>query len=230
MRLTRIYIVRHGETDANKQGIIQGHLDTLLNDEGRRQAHMVANALSQVRFSEAFASDLARASETGAIILGQNTNEVKPELKKQDALRERFMGELQGQVVLDPHNIAPQSAESSLDFASRATKWWKETIERYIQSSTAHHGNVTADPASGESAELPTENVLVVSHGGFIGVLLRNLIGSHKVKCKDGVHLGPCLNTSVTIIEMTHETGSVIQYGDVSHLVAEAVAINVDEL
>jgi 2,3-bisphosphoglycerate-dependent phosphoglycerate mutase len=63
MITARIYIVRHGETEENKNGVIQGQLDTLLNEEGRRQAALVAQALGQVPFSAAYSSDLSRASE-----------------------------------------------------------------------------------------------------------------------------------------------------------------------
>lgn len=59
----RIFVVRHGETDANVQKIIQGHLNTRLNSTGKRQAEMVAEALRDVPFVAAFTSDLARASE-----------------------------------------------------------------------------------------------------------------------------------------------------------------------
>ena len=56
-----IYIIRHGETDENKQGILQGQLDTVLNVNGLRQAQQVAEALQSIQFDVAFSSDLERA-------------------------------------------------------------------------------------------------------------------------------------------------------------------------
>jgi broad specificity phosphatase PhoE len=61
MTHARIYIVRHGETDENRNGILQGHLDTLLNADGIDQARRVAEALRDIPFDVAFTSDLSRA-------------------------------------------------------------------------------------------------------------------------------------------------------------------------
>src|SRR6267154_3896555 len=61
--LARVYVVRHGETDSNRHGIIQGQLDTQLNDTGLAQVAMTAEALRYVHFDIAFTSDLQRASK-----------------------------------------------------------------------------------------------------------------------------------------------------------------------
>ena len=57
----RVYIVRHGETQENRDGIIQGQQDTFLNAIGVEQARMVGEALKDVKFGIAFSSDLSRA-------------------------------------------------------------------------------------------------------------------------------------------------------------------------
>lgn len=60
--IARIYLVRHGETQANRDEIIQGHQDTALNEKGFEQARLVGEALKRVRFHDvAFSSDLCRA-------------------------------------------------------------------------------------------------------------------------------------------------------------------------
>ena len=56
-----VHIVRHGETDENRQGIIQGQLNTVLNAAGLDQAQRVAGALRANPFDMAFSSDLSRA-------------------------------------------------------------------------------------------------------------------------------------------------------------------------
>jgi broad specificity phosphatase PhoE len=56
-----IHVVRHGETNENKQGIFQGQMDTVLNADGLKQAQLVANALRSIPFDVAFSSDLKRA-------------------------------------------------------------------------------------------------------------------------------------------------------------------------
>jgi bisphosphoglycerate-dependent phosphoglycerate mutase len=59
--LVRIYLVRHGETQANRDGIIQGQQDMALNAMGEEQARLVGEALKGVEFGRAFSSDLSRA-------------------------------------------------------------------------------------------------------------------------------------------------------------------------
>ena len=60
-----VYFVRHGQTAHNAQRIIQGQLDTDLDDVGRAQAQIVANGLSDVPFTHAFTSDARRAADAG---------------------------------------------------------------------------------------------------------------------------------------------------------------------
>ena len=60
--IARIYLVRHGETQANRDQIIQGHEDTALNERGFEQARLLGEALKKIKFHEvAFSSDLCRA-------------------------------------------------------------------------------------------------------------------------------------------------------------------------
>lgn len=61
MPTAKIYFVRHGETDENRRGLIQGHLDTNLNAIGLEQSEVVAKELQSVPFDEGFSSDLKRA-------------------------------------------------------------------------------------------------------------------------------------------------------------------------
>ena len=57
----RVYLVRHGETEHNRQGIMQGHLDVPLNATGVAQARLAADALADVPLTAAYSSDLQRA-------------------------------------------------------------------------------------------------------------------------------------------------------------------------
>lgn len=59
--ILRIYFIRHGETQENREGIIQGQADTKLNEIGVKQANLVGEALKDVEFAFSFSSDLKRA-------------------------------------------------------------------------------------------------------------------------------------------------------------------------
>jgi broad specificity phosphatase PhoE len=65
MILKTLYIVRHGQTDLNKQGIVQGRgRDTDLNDEGRKQASQFYNAYKTVPFNKIYVSALKRTQQS----------------------------------------------------------------------------------------------------------------------------------------------------------------------
>jgi broad specificity phosphatase PhoE len=65
MILKTLYIVRHGQTDLNKQGIVQGRgRDTDLNEEGRKQANLFYNAYKAVPFDKIYISELKRTQQS----------------------------------------------------------------------------------------------------------------------------------------------------------------------
>ncbi|KAH9843173.1 phosphoglycerate mutase-like protein [Rhodofomes roseus] len=215
--LARIYIVRHGETDENRLGIMQGQLDTKLNAAGIEQARLAAGALETVPFERAFSSDLNRAAKTAEIILQKHPG---VPLEKHDALRERHLGDWQGQ-KLEGRGTAPSNAEQLSDFSLRAARWWNNTILTYVESL------IMQDPMHRKS--LPG-NVLVVSHGGYISRLIANLLGSGKLKCAEGVVVnGKCWNTSISVIDIFGSGEAVlVSYSDTTHLKVDLVQTNAD--
>ena len=65
MALQKIYLVRHGQTDYNLQGIVQGSgIDASLNDKGRRQAQAFYNAYKSIPFQRIYTSKLKRSQES----------------------------------------------------------------------------------------------------------------------------------------------------------------------
>ena len=73
MRIT-FYLVRHGETTANRDGILQGHSDYELTDKGRIGASLTGRYLSKVHFDHVYVSDLGRAVKTADLILQENAS------------------------------------------------------------------------------------------------------------------------------------------------------------
>jgi probable phosphoglycerate mutase len=68
--MTTLLVVRHGETDWNREGRWQGWADEPLNETGRAQARALADELRSVPFDAAYSSDLERAHETAEIVAG----------------------------------------------------------------------------------------------------------------------------------------------------------------
>ena len=89
-----IYVVRHGETDWNVEGRIQGQSETYLTEKGVEQAKQLHEQLKHISFDAVFSSPLARAKDTCKIILGGNDKNVIYE----DCLMERDFGEMVGKL------------------------------------------------------------------------------------------------------------------------------------
>ena len=128
--MTRLCLVRHGQTDWNLQGRYQGQNDVPLNQKGRDQAHALALQLKDHQFAAVYTSDLERARETADIIaegLGLPViNEVR--------LREINQGQWEGQHVeviksryadlwqqrsVDPASVRPPGGETVGEVAQR---------------------------------------------------------------------------------------------------------------
>ena len=62
------YLVRHGNTEHNKNGIVIGQSDSALTSEGLENANLIADKLCSVDFKAIYSSDLGRASTTALII------------------------------------------------------------------------------------------------------------------------------------------------------------------
>lgn len=125
--MTKLYLVRHGETVANKAHILQGQADGELNDTGRRQAGEVRKKLNGAEIDVYVASDLQRAVETCKIIAGtEHDNLVTTPL-----LRERDWGSFTGKYIPDLEGQTwPDDIESLEELKSRAQNfltWLKVT-------------------------------------------------------------------------------------------------------
>jgi len=90
--LINIIYVRHGETDLNKEGRIQGKIDVSLNAKGQSQAKEAAEALKKEKFDLILTSPLKRAMETAQII----NESLGIEIMVEDDLRERDFGDWEG--------------------------------------------------------------------------------------------------------------------------------------
>ena len=106
-----IYIVRHGQTQLNRQSVLQGRSDHPLNDVGREQAKSVGDAFREagIVFDKVYSSPLGRAIETAELIAGDAPIEVE------EALIEMDYGPYEG---TDLHNLPPEVEEFFKDFTN----------------------------------------------------------------------------------------------------------------
>lgn len=134
-----IYLVRHGETDWNRQGIYQGITDVPLNDRGKAQAKACGQALEGVVFDKIISSDLSRALYTAKAIRGDRdiplvTDSRLRELnfgdwegKTFDRIEELWPG-LIGQMYRHPDEVKVPNGESFQDLQDRAWPAIEEAI------------------------------------------------------------------------------------------------------
>jgi broad specificity phosphatase PhoE len=138
--MTTLLLVRHGETDWNASGLLQGHSDQPLNDFGRRQARELADRLEGDGVAAVYASDLSRAKETAEIVgakLGL------PVVVDSD-LRERNWGNWEG--------LTP-SERDAIEFVGESPEEHRERTMAAISRIVQRH---------------PDQAVVVVTHGGSL--------------------------------------------------------------
>ncbi|NJP34745.1 histidine phosphatase family protein [Micromonospora thermarum] len=95
--MTRLIVWRHGNTDWNATGRVQGQTDVALNDLGREQARTTAPLLAALRPDAIVASDLRRAADTAAALAALTGLPVRTDTR----LRERYFGLWQGLALTD---------------------------------------------------------------------------------------------------------------------------------
>ena len=95
---SRIFLVRHGETNWNKEGRFQGQINIPLNDNGKDQARKASKYLEEIDFNKAFSSSMDRPYETAQIIL-QNKSDL--EITKIEKLVEISHGLWEGKLEDD---------------------------------------------------------------------------------------------------------------------------------
>ncbi len=129
-----IYVLRHGETDENKEGIMQGNMETLLNENGRKQAMSVREKVKEAGIDLVISSPKVRAKET-AILAAPGI-----ELIEDSRLLSRNHGEFEGmrrdEVNLHDYwnikkNIQYKEAESVGEIFNRVSSLLDDILKNY---------------------------------------------------------------------------------------------------
>ncbi len=163
--MTRLCIVRHGETEWNATHRVQGQLDVPLNAAGRAQAQAVARSLAGERFCALYSSDLMRAratAESAARMLG-----LEPILDP--ALRERHYGIFESLTYAEVKQRYP---EDYARFERREPEYDFRTGESLRAFYERAVGCLTQI-----AARHPGGSVLVFTHGGILDKLYRFVTG-----------------------------------------------------
>jgi broad specificity phosphatase PhoE len=198
-----LYLVRHGETDSNRQGLALGRDDIELNDLGVRQVERLAEALTAADISAVYSSPLARTLRTAEAIAGRHGLRVqsKPGLIEMDIgeaegltfaeVRRRFPGLLETWV-------SDRGPESPMPGGERLVDVQKRAWE-VVQSLRALH---------------PEETVCAVTHNFVILTVLASALGVDLAGFRRFRHSV----AAITELEVRPDRVRVRRMNDVCHL------------
>lgn len=160
-----IYLIRHGETDYNKEKRLQGETDIPLNEKGIDLARKTAKGLEDVHFDRIYTSPLVRARKTAEIIRGNRDIEIIPT----NGLKEISFGDYEGLTILDGKYNIPDP--DFLNFFEAPEKYHTppngESIEHLKKRTSSFLRKIMQDPANEDLT------FLMSSHGAAIrGILL----------------------------------------------------------
>lgn len=158
---TRVIALRHGETAWNVATRIQGQLDIGLNDTGREQARRLAAALAREGLDAVYASDLARAHDTGAVVArGAGLT-----LQTDTGLRERAFGQFEGLTFAEIQTRYPDAARRWRQRDPGFGPPGGETLAAFYRRAVSAVGALAARHRG--------EHIAVVAHGGVLDALYR---------------------------------------------------------
>ncbi|MFD1375074.1 histidine phosphatase family protein [Micrococcus antarcticus] len=173
---TSLALVRHGQTDWNLAGRLQGRTDIPLNDTGREQAREVGRQLIGQNWSLVLASPLERARETAALIaqqIGAETGNAVPELI------ERGFGPLEGRIMAE---VSEAESAAAKDLREPRAQILSRAVPALLDLASRHAGR----------------KIMIVSHGATMRTIRDALAGT---KDPQGVENGEMLHLDLIRLE-----------------------------
>lgn len=203
MNPKKLYIIRHGQTDYNKNGMVQGRgIDAPLNKEGSRQADLFYEKYASHPFDKIYISELQRTFQSVEKFIDTGIP-----YQKLSGLDEISWGTQEGQ-----------------PFTAEAAKLYKKTIQQWTE------GKLSVGVSNGESPlevmrrqQLAMETilsaqeesqVLICMHGRAMRILLTWLVGQHLSEMEKVPHA----NLGLYIVSVTSDGFVIDQTNDISHL------------
>merc|ERR1712018_725775 len=237
--------VRHGRSEGNQNGLMQGQSNTPLAEDGKKQAYLAGVALRNARFDTIYSSDQDRAYNTAFLIAEQQprspVGSLDPNcniIETNKLLRERSYGVLElrrhDEFVLaaeaagfqgkNRYDFVPEGAESKQDVRKRAAEFLE-----YVFKSVSKN-----DKSNDE-----THNILIVSHSGFLVQLAHHFFkdcdcrlpvsSNRRIEDELTIWMDKAVkNTAITTYEVkiNYDTKEILdsectRYGCVDHLIPE---------
>ncbi len=210
-----IYLARHGETDYNRNRIVQGRgVNSQLNATGHAQAERLAARLADVRLDAIYSSPLTRARQTAQKVR-EHQSEPVPPLRLLSGLEEISWGELEG---------LPASRETRDAFDRLHAQWAEGDFDtpvsggesiRDVQARVLDAWHTILD-------EEPDGEVLIVAHGRTMRVLLASILPGYGLERMQDVKHG---NTSLNVLQVDGGRVTPTLLNCMSHWEAESTIL-----
>lgn len=200
--MTRLYLIRHGQSEWNKLGKVQGQVNTSLTNLGKIQAKAMGHKLTHEDIDVIYTSDLDRAFGTAKII-GEVIN--KPIISNK-SLREIKFGPWEGLTgeelrsnykeehdiwLKNPENLKLKDAETLEEVKDRVMDWIQPVLN-----------------------ERRGQNIVIVSHSATLKILLLSLLDISLYNYKNF----SLSNVGLNIIESRDYNNVLVKLNDISHL------------
>ena len=196
-----IYLLRHGQTDWNLEGRIQGHTDIPLNPHGRLQIAHAATGLAGVcpNMDLILCSPLSRARES-ACIAAEMLNYPKDRIIEEPLLIERCFGEAEGLTAAEREEKYPNYHYSDISYYFPGMEPYEELIER-AQNLVETIVDTYKDK----------ENILAVSHGAILAAIITAVTDGEIEYFSDAISLD---SGSLYRVRYTDVTMELSRYND----------------
>lgn len=202
--MTELILIRHGETDWNRELRFQGQLDVPLNAVGLEQARRVAERLAQETMQGLVSSDLQRALQTAQAVAGRAPQVLDPVLEA--ALREQHFGLAEGLCVPDVKARHPQAWDQWVRFEADYAFDGGESTRVF------HARVLAAVRALGQRH--PGQTLAVVTHGGVLDMVYRSALGLPL----SGPRQSEIPNAGINRVRLHGETIEIVDWADTRHL------------
>ena len=165
MKETEIILIRHGETEWNSQQRMQGHSNSDLSSVGQAQIQALGQWMKNVPFDHIYSSDSLRAKQTAEAITQFSGHKLKIDLR----LREKNLGVFEG-----------LTSEEARERHPEVFRLFKTAGSKYVideGESTQQLQDRALEIVNEIRIKHPEERVLLVTHGGFIRVVMKHSLG-----------------------------------------------------
>jgi alpha-ribazole phosphatase len=162
----KVYLVRHGESEANASKVFSGHIDVELSSKGVEEAMALSSRLGSVSFDKVYSSDLKRAKRTAELILSENSD-----MEVWQELREMNFGIFENHTFESMAGAFPEEfAHWSKDFLNNTPPEGESMISMYRRVNDAYCRIID------EGRRERHDNILIVAHSGVIRSIMAGVL------------------------------------------------------